>query len=541
MNPIIAAVFYLVALFSAQQQGPVPGSADELKTATPIKHLVVLFGENISFDHYFATYPSALNPPGDPEFHALPNTPTVNGLTHELLTNNPNLNPANGADASNPFRIARTQVATADQAHGYTEEQRAYDGGKADLFPKYTGRPTTRGIGVFATRGMVMGYYDGNTVTALWHYAQHFAMSDNSYGDQYGPSTPGAISLISGQNNGLNVIHATSAWYYVPDGQGGNTLISDADPAGDVCSNVANVANLTGRNIGDLLNQANVSWGWFEGGFDLSVVNANGTTGCKRTTFSPSYQKPVRDYIPHHQPFQYYASTANSTHERPTNVQSIGRIGDAANHQYDLHDFFDAVQAGNFPAVSYLKASGFQDGHAGYSDPLDEGTFYVQVINFLMQQPEWRSTAIVILYDDSDGWYDHQVAPITNGSFDAAADQFTAPGACGVQGKTKQLAGVGGKPVNGRCGPGTRQPFIVISPWAKQNYVDHNLSIQSSLIRFIEDNWLKGKRIGGGSFDAGAHSINSMFDFKGKGNAPVLLLDDTLGTIVGTASGKLPR
>ena len=65
----------------------------------------------------------------------------------------------------------------------------------------------------------------------------------------------------------------------------------------------------------------------------------------------------------------------------------IGHPGDAANHQYDIHDFFDAISAGNFPAVSFLKAPGYQDGHAGYSDPLDEQTFIVNTINFLEQQP----------------------------------------------------------------------------------------------------------------------------------------------------------
>jgi phospholipase C len=85
--------------------------ADRLATATPIKHLVVLYGENVSFDHYFGTYPKAANPPGAPAFTALPNTPAVDGYTDSLLTRNPNLtNEANGSDASNPFRIARTQA-----------------------------------------------------------------------------------------------------------------------------------------------------------------------------------------------------------------------------------------------------------------------------------------------------------------------------------------------------------------------------------------------------------------------------------------------
>src|SRR5579863_1830063 len=60
-------------------------------TSTPIQHLVVIFQENISFDHYFGTYPNAANPGGEPQFIARPGTPTVNGLGNALLNNNPNL------------------------------------------------------------------------------------------------------------------------------------------------------------------------------------------------------------------------------------------------------------------------------------------------------------------------------------------------------------------------------------------------------------------------------------------------------------------
>src|SRR5271156_2209016 len=84
---------------------------------TPIQHVVVIFDENISFDHYFGIYPKAANLPGQPRFTALPNTPTVNGFSPGLLTNNPNLNPANGAGAANPFRLNRDQALTADQDH----------------------------------------------------------------------------------------------------------------------------------------------------------------------------------------------------------------------------------------------------------------------------------------------------------------------------------------------------------------------------------------------------------------------------------------
>jgi phospholipase C len=491
-------------------------------TATPIQHVVVIFQENVSFDHYFATYPVAANPSGEPKFFAAPGTPTVNGLTPELLTDNPNFtNPANtnssdNSVAANPFRLDRSQAATADQDHDYTPEQMAFDSGLMDLFPLSVGTagsPPSAPPSLVDTTALTMGYYDGNTVTALWNYAQNFAMNDNSYDTNFGPSTPGALNLISGQTNGVSKnISGTGA--IIGDGNGGFTVISDADPFGDLCSTkTSETFSMGGTNIGDLLTAANVTWGFFEGGFDLSITNGNGTTGCKRSTTSAVTGVTKADYIPHHQPFQYYASTANLNHTRPTSVMTIGHNGDAANHQYDIHDFFDAVSAGNFPAVSFLKASGFQDGHAGYSDPLDEQTFIVNTLNFLQARPEWRSTLVLILWDDSDGWYDHQMSPIMNTS-STTADALTGDNACG-NGTVSALPGVNPATLHaqGRCGYGPRLPFLVISPFAKTNFVDHAITDQTSPIHFIEDNWLKGQRIGQGSFDALSGSISNMLDF----------------------------
>jgi len=508
---------------------------DSLATTTPIKHLVVIYGENISFDHYFATYPTATNPAGEPKFTAAVGTPAVNGLSGALLTANPNsTNVGNGAGAANPFRLDRVQAATADQGHNYTPEQQASDFGAQDLFPEYTGHAGSGGSGAFNTTGLVMAYFDGNTVTAMWNYAQHFAMSDNSYSDQYGPSTPGAINLIAGQTNGFTIGASSRSTYYVNDTQGGLTLINDVDPAGDSCSSTTDNGKFSGKNIGDLLNSGGITWGWFEGGFNLGLTNGNGTTGCARSTFSDTVNAATADYIPHHEPFQYYTSTANPTHVRPTSMSVVGTASDGgANHQYDIQDFFAAVNAGNFPSVTFLKASAYQDAHAGYSDPLDEQTFVVEVVNFLEQQPDWANTAVIIAYDDSDGWYDHQLAAVGNASFDATADQVTAAGKCGVSGVTPQAVGVAGTgPVNGRCGPGMRQPFLVISPWAKSNYVDHTLITQASIIKFIEDNWLSGKRIGGGSFDATTGSINALFNFSATTPNAALYLDPNYGTLL---------
>ncbi|WP_406806891.1 phospholipase C [Burkholderia semiarida] len=520
-------------------------SQDALQTATPIKHVVVIYGENISFDHYFGTYPNATNPSGEPAFTAKPGTPTPNGLTGTLLTANPNFtNTANGADAANPFRLDRTQAATADQNHAYTAEQQAEDNGLADLFPKYTGKGSSGGAGAFGTKGQVMGYFDGNTVTALWNYAQRFAMSDNTYTTVYGPSTPGALNVVSGQTNGMQIVKTSkqpstlaATSYYINDGQGGLTMINDVDPGFDVCSSTTDQAMMTGKNIGDLLNAAKITWGGFMGGFNLSTTNGNGTTGCARSTVATAVNAATADYIPHHNWFQYYASTANPQHTRPSSIAAIGssvetdgKTPEPANHQYDTDDFFAAVKAGNFPSVSYLKAPAAQDGHAGYSDPLDEQAFVTKVVNFLQQQPDWQNTAVIVTYDDSDGWYDHVYTAPTHASSDPV-DQLNGAGKCGTGGTT----GVNGATVNGRCGPGVRIPLVVISPYAKQNYVDHTMLDQSSVVRFIEDNWLGGQRIGGGSFDATAGDLRNLFDFTSKPNTTPLYLDPTLGTVLSTA------
>ena len=502
-------------------------------TATPIKHLVVIFDENVSFDHYFGTYPRAANPPREPRFTAAPGTPPVNNLLEgRLLTHNPNLNPLNGRGATNPFRLDRSQASTADQNHGYTAEQLAYDAGAADLFPLHTGRGTAGGAGAFGTPGQVMGYFDGNTVTALWNYAQHFAMSDDAYTDTYGPSTPGALEVVSGQTDGVRLVASTGHWYYIPDGAGGYALVSDVDPAYDVCSNQANQVRMLGRNVGELLTARGVSWGGFMGGFDLARTDANGTTGCRRSTYSTVVGQTVRDYIPHHNWFQYFRATANPTHARPASLRAVGYTFDAngrrdpANHEYGLKDFYAAVRAGNFPAVSFLKAIAYQDGHAGYSDPFDEQAWIVKVVNFLEHRPGWRSTAVIITWDDSDGWYDHAFATPTNPSYDKTADRLDGPGVCG---RGVPRTGIAGKPVNGRCGPGTRIPFLVISPYAKVNFVSDSRISQASLVRFIEDNWLHGERLGGGSFDATAGSIMNMFDFTRRRPDARLFLDARSG------------
>jgi phospholipase C len=565
------------------------------ETATPIKHLVVIFQENVSFDHYFATYPSATNSGGSP-FTARWNTPKVNGLSGALLTNNPN--------GVNPARLDPTNVndvLTCDQDHNYSDEQAAFDNGAMDKFITTVANSTGKSPeGQPCTASTVMNYYDGNTVTAMWNYAQRFAMSDNSYGTTFGPSAPGAINLVSGNTGGVDMAHTanspTIATALKPnadltaDGLGGYSLTSDAQPYYDDCSTRDAVA-LSGTNVGDELNAKGLSWGWFQGGFRPSLPYATALTDINVTqptsTFVPDQFKalgatdpnvvahtasnqgicntanPVGvelpaalgtgtgqygfkdDYIPHHEPFQYYASTANPHHLTvPTNTSGqdtlagLATIGkdtqsyvsgvpqfNTPNHNYDSSDFDQLVAAitkGELPAsalpsVSFLKAPGWADGHAAYSDPLDEQYWVVNEINALEKSPDWSSTAVVIAYDDSDGFYDHAYSGVTNPS-GTVADVLTGT-SCGTG---TSLAGEGG-----RCGYGPRMPFLVISPWAKTNFVDHSLTNQASVTKFIEQNW--GLPSIAGSFDASSGSLFHMFSFDDREGFGKLFLDPVTG------------
>ena len=488
------AVLCAPAAALAASAGPAPLPP---KAKTPIRHVVVIFQENVSFDHYFATYPRALNKPGEVPFHARPGTPQVNGLNETLLTRNLN--------AAQPFRLDRRRAATCDQDHGYAAEQRAYDGGLMDKFVENTG-----GRDAGCDPKTVMAYFDGNTVTALWSYAQRFAMSDNFYDTEFGPSTPGALDVVAGQTHGASPRELKKDGdVVVVEG----TDISDADPGFDDCSH-GPTFTMKGRNIGDLLSAAGLTWGWFEGGFRPTGREKSGRAVCG-AAHRGSDGRRKGDYVPHHEPFQYYAQTANPHHLPPSGVDKIG-AQDQANHQYDLADFWAAAEAGRLPAVSYLKAPGYEDGHAGYSDPVAEQRFLVETLDRLQRLPAWKTTAVFLTYDDSDGWYDHVFPPIVNPSAVPGLDRCGTPAP-------------GASPA--RCGYGARLPLLVLSPYARRNFVSHAIGDQTSILRFIEDNWGL-PRLGDQSFDALAGSLDGLFDFAHPDGSP-LLLDPATGRPAG--------
>jgi phospholipase C len=337
------------------------------------------------------------------------------------------------------------------------------------------------------------------------------------------------------------------------------------DKGGTVTGSVT--LSMSGKNIGDLLNAQSLTWGWFQGGFAPTAPAVLGTNGATITpavcgsshpghevvvngtnfvvpnptiNFTNDVHGAVSDYVSHHAGFQFYPSTSNPHHLRPSSVPAIGSsvetdgvTPEPANHNYDTSDFFAALSAGNLPAVSFLKAPAYENGHPGNSDPLTEQAWLVQVLTALQSNAAWSTTAVFIAWDDSDGWYDHAMGPVVSPS-NTTDDALAGTNSCGT-------------PVSGafeaRCGRGPRLPLLVVSPWAKVNYVDHNETDQSSIIAFIEYNWNLGTidqpsqpttplPQGTTSFDRLAGSVLGMFNFSTLPNLHHLMLDPVHGTVV---------
>ena len=530
MAAIALASNLALAMPSGLFASPAKDGSESASTTTPIKHVIVIFDENISFDHYFATYPHATNPQGEPAFHAQDDTPRANNLlSGGLLTENPN--------STQPFRMDTGVLSvTCDQNHSYTPEQQALDHGLVDKFPESTGSggPGCNDYG--KGTGVVMGYFDGNTVTAMWNYAQHYAMSDNSYGTMFGPSAVGALNLIAGTTATATLFPtkpngaAASAAGSIANGSNTGPVIGDPRPAGDECVltnpglQTTTMVSLVGPNVGDLLNAKNITWGWFQGGFAPTGFNAKGQAICAAHhagLAGDDAVETVGDYIPHHEPFQYYTSTQNLHHVQPSNAALIGTSADGANHQYDLSSFWLALGEDRLPAVTYLKAAAYQDGHPGYSDPIDEQVFVVECDQRHRQQP--------ILEKYRDHHRLRRLRRLVRSRPRTGGQSVRRRGRCfGWRWRLRRCHSVG---TQGRCGYGPRLPLLVISPYAKQNYIDHRAMDQSSILRFIEDNWGLG-RIGNDSSDVKAGKLDGLFDFDDGRQAPKLILDPSTGVVL---------
>ncbi len=143
----------------------------------------------------------------------------------------------------------------------------------------------------------------------------------------------------------------------------------------------------------------------------------------------------------HHQPFAYFANYADGTAAK-------------AEHLRDESEFIAAAQDGKLPAVSFVKPLGPQNEHPGYADLLTGESHVVDLINAVRNGSDWPTTAIIITYDEHGGFWDHVPPPVVD-----------------------------------RWGPGIRVPTLVISPFAKRNFVDHHRYDTTSILALIESRW----------------------------------------------------
>ncbi|MDB4915768.1 MAG: acid phosphatase [Gemmatimonadetes bacterium] len=408
-------------LFTACQRS---GRTDDIARfdLTRINHVVVIYLENRSFDNLYGEFPGA-----DGLNAARRSAPQVDasGTPYAVLpqaTESPF--PPNLPNA--PFDIGRfvpPSEATRDLVHRFYQEQAQIDGGRMDRF-----------VQVSDAMGLAMGYYRTGELP-LAALAREFTLCDRFFHSAFGGSflnhqwmvaarTPeyhGAPEAMRAIIDAAGTLRRDGA--ITPDGFVVNTAYSTQGPHPIVPATEL-MHPFTSPTIGDRLSDKGITWAWFAGGW------ADAEAG-----------RPMRDFQYHHQPFVYFARYAEG---------SAGR----REHLKDETEFVAAARAGTLPAVSFVKPSGFENEHPGYTDVIRGERHVLELIDDVRNGPNWNDTIIIVTYDENGGLWDH-VAP----------------------------------PAGDRWGPGSRVPTIVISPFARRHYVDHTIYETMSILALIERRW----------------------------------------------------
>ncbi|NPT46789.1 acid phosphatase [Paraburkholderia sp. 1N] len=455
---------------------------------TSIKTVVVIYAENRSFDNLYGNFPGAnglqnvtatsatqVDRNGTP----LATLPQVwNGLTQTGVT--PAVTQAMTANLPNsPFAIDDPKgfntpitATTRDLYHRFYENQMQINGGKNDKFAAWAD-----------SGGLVMGHYTLNAdKLPLWKIAQQYTLADNFFMGAFGGSflnhqwlvcactptypnadkSPAAGSVSAVENDGVTLKLAINSpasalsgppkyvlsGNLTPDFYAINTMQPPYQPSGNKAASGgdANLADpgaattlpaQTQQHIGDLLNNAKVSWAWYGGAWGAAVSAAQ--TGTSNVIYGANLTAP--NFQPHHQPFNYFADLAPGSANRSQHLLDGGMAGS---------EFIKAIDAGTLPQVSFYKPQGNLNEHAGYTDVASGDQHIADVISHLQKSPQWNNMLVVVTYDENGGFWDH-VAP----------------------------------PKADRWGPGTRIPALIISPYAKKGFVDHTQYDTTSILRFI--------------------------------------------------------
>jgi len=374
MKAIFKTPFLILAAIGLAH---VPANAQLSK----VKHVVVIYMENHSFDNLYGQFPGAdgleqakqeniiqLDATGQP-YAVLPPIPRSSAFPTNLPNTYFNIDQYVAADQVSP-----------DVTHRFYQEQLQIDGGKMDKFALYND-----------TKGFTMGYYK-TAELPLFELAKKYTVCDHFFHSVFGgsflnhqwliaaasPVFPNAPQKITAQVDASGKLIKDGT--VTPDGYAVNTINSvNLHPAGANPEHLLPVQN--GPNIGDRLSDKGISWAWYSGGWDNAVAG-----------------KPNPSFTYHHQPFAYFSRYAEGTKGRKE-------------HLKDETEFIEAAKKGNLPAVSFVKPIGLENEHPGESTVKGGESHAVELINAVLNGPDGKNTVIILTYDENGGFWDHVAPP----------------------------------------------------------------------------------------------------------------------------------
>lgn len=481
----VCACIALASLFTAPVLAADPGVAppglDRIQT------IVVIYAENRSFDSLYGRFPGADDPWKSPTGDGIANAgrqsleqrdrdgsilrelpPVWNGLTGKGVT--PVVTQAMTEHLPNaPFTIndpkgfnVSLAAITSSMVHRFYQNQMQIDGGKNDMFVAWAD-----------TGAMPMGNWNAEK-TAMWAVARKYTLADHFFMGVFGgsffnhmwlacacapyyphadqsPAHPSiAVTDASGTalklaaNSPKSALEGAPKFVkdgnLTPDFYAVNTMqppyqpsenkpAPHGDPRYADPDNPTTLPPQTEPTIGDMLNLKHITWAWYAGAWQYTLDHGQ--------------HEPVPNFVPSHQPFNYFADLAPGTQARKQHLRDGGLNGTA---------FIRAIDRGTLPQVSFYKPQGNLDEHPGYAD-IEAGDRHIaDLVHHLEKSPQWAHMLVIVTYDENGGSWDH-VAP----------------------------------PRGDRWGPGTRVPAIIISPYAKRGYVDHTPYDTTSILRFLTE------------------------------------------------------
>lgn len=438
----IAFLFTLCLGFSACQT---KNQNDFKQNIKKIKHVVVIYMENHSFDNLYGQFEGA-DGLADAKQENITQV-DKDGKTYEYLPAIPRSSAFPTNLPNHYFNIDQyvpSDKATPSPTHAYYQEIMQIDSGKMDKFPAYDN-----------AKGLSMGYYNTKDLP-LYPFAKKYTLCDHFFHSGFGCSYFNHVFLIAAapavwpdapadivakvDSNGKMIKNGL----VTPDGYVVNTVFPRKSPYPPNADSNRLLPPQTMPTIGDRLSGKGISWAWYSAGWDSAVAG------------KPSV------YAYNHEPFAYFANYAPGTEGRK--------------HLKDETDFLEAAKAGTLPSVSFVKPGRGFDEHPGSGTVFRGEEHAVDLINAVLNGPNAKDALVILTYDENGGFWDH-VAP----------------------------------PKIDRWGPGTRVPTIIISPFAKQGYVDHTQYETVSILAFIENRWdlepLTAR-------DKNANPLKNVFDFK---------------------------